>query len=164
MKKKAGWFPVYRDMLDEWSWMDEGTSHRKEAWMDLMAMASFGEHKADVNGRTVNLKVGEIGTTKESLATRWKWSTTKVTHFLQQLSEHGMIRVKTGNRYTIIEILGYAGLLGSGKQKKKSRKKAPGKDSRPEKSENTVRQEKPREETEEENSGEEDGWLYLTIP
>ena len=101
-----GWNKIYRSIQDHWLWTCEPFS-RGQAWIDLLLMANHKDAKVMVNGSLEFVERGQRITAIRKLANRWKWSTKKVTHFLDQLVKDNMIEYSTNNSKTLITILNY---------------------------------------------------------
>ena len=101
-----GWNKIYRSIQDHWLWTCEPFS-RGQAWIDLLLMANHKEAKIMVNGSLEVVGRGQRITSIRKLSDRWKWSTKKVTHFLDQLVKDDMIEYISDSSKTVITILNY---------------------------------------------------------
>ncbi|MBS6504221.1 MAG: hypothetical protein KH415_21885 [Clostridium sp.] len=101
-----GWNKIYRSIQEHWLWTCEPFS-RGQAWIDLLLMANHKEAKIMVNGNLEVVERGQRITSIRKLSDRWKWSTKKVTHFLDQLVKDNMIEYTSNNSKTVITILNY---------------------------------------------------------
>lgn len=101
-----GWNKIYRSIQEHWLWTCEPFS-RGQAWIDLLLMANHKEAKIMINSSLEVVERGQRITSIRKLSDRWKWSTKKVTHFLDQLVKDNMIRYKSDSSKTVITILNY---------------------------------------------------------
>lgn len=101
-----GWNKIYRSIQEHWLWTCEPFS-RGQAWIDLLLMVNHKSAKVMVNGNLIIVERGQSITSIRKLSDRWKWSTKKVTHFLEQLVKDNMIEYITDNAKTVITIINY---------------------------------------------------------
>ena len=101
-----GWNKIYRSIQEHWLWTCEPFS-RGQAWIDLLLMVNHKSAKVMVNGNLIIVERGQRITSIRKLSDRWKWSTKKVTHFLEQLVKDNMIEYITDNSKTVITIINY---------------------------------------------------------
>ena len=57
--------------------------------LKLLFKAAFKPHATWFKGKEYHLNVGELVTSQRDLASRWKWSRSKVRRFLDDLYRHG---------------------------------------------------------------------------
>lgn len=95
-ERATNWFCVSRDIF---SHSIVGIHNRPytelEAWLSLLAMAQYEPTKRVNKGQIVVLDPGQLMAAHSFLATRWKWSHSKVRRFLDLLMMDAMI-----TRYT----------------------------------------------------------------
>lgn len=101
-----GWNKIYRSIQEHWLWTCEPFS-RGQAWIDLLLMANYKEAKIMVNGNLEVVERGQRITSIRKLSDRWKWSTKKVTHFLDQLVKDKMIEYISDSSKTVVTIVNY---------------------------------------------------------
>ena len=101
-----GWNKIYRSIQEHWLWTCEPFS-RGQAWIDLLLMANHKEAKIMVNGNLEVVERGQRITSITKLSDRWKWSTKKVTHFLDQLVKDKMIEYISDSSKTVVTIVNY---------------------------------------------------------
>ncbi|WP_300382092.1 hypothetical protein [Clostridium sp.] len=101
-----GWNKIYRNIQDHWIWTCEPFS-RGQAWIDLLLMANHKDNKIMINGTLEIVERGQRVTSVRKLSDRWKWSTKKVTHFLDQLVKDKMIDYESDTSKTLVSILNY---------------------------------------------------------
>ena len=86
---------------------------RGEAWEDLLFKAAFKPHATWFKGKEYHLNVGELVTSQRDLASRWKWSRSKVRRYLEDLYEHGEAAHRTdqfaAHTATVVTIYRLAG-------------------------------------------------------
>lgn len=101
-----GWNKIYRSIQEHWLWTCEPFS-RGQAWIDLLLMANHKEAKIMINGNLEVIERGQRVTSIRKLSDRWKWSTKKVTHFLDQLVKDNMIEYISDSSKTVVTVLNY---------------------------------------------------------
>ena len=92
-------------------WITEQAFSRKEAYIDLYALA-FDSHQNDsevipINDSLVRIFSGQVARGLRTLAIRWNWSTKKVNGFLQKLDDYGYIKIVMRHPVTVIELKNY---------------------------------------------------------
>ncbi len=103
-KGRVGFVAVYRKIQDHWLWQDKD---RFFAWMDILISAQFHDAEKIVHGCLIKVPRGSWFVAQKTLETRWGWSKTKVRHFLNTLTDEGMITTKSTPNGTIITIVKY---------------------------------------------------------
>ena len=99
-----GWIILERKITEHWVWEDAKFAYR---WIDLLMGANYANAKRSIGSQLVMCKRGELITTREALARRWKTSPSSVGRFLHLLAREGMIRLDSGSRMTHITICHY---------------------------------------------------------
>lgn len=90
--KNAGWFAVARDIFDHpVIGIHDRAFSEFEAWLWLLANASYEQRKVLNKGRPILLDPGQLMAAHSFLATRWKWSSDKVRWYLKRLATECMI-------------------------------------------------------------------------
>lgn len=108
MSTDKGYIKVYRDIRDHWIWRDnEEPFSRGQAWIDLILMANHEDRKILFNGKLVPVNRGSRITSLRKLAERWRWSTHKVSDFLNMLEREGMIKQARDSKKTLLTIIKY---------------------------------------------------------
>lgn len=116
-ERAGNWFAVSREIF---SHPIVGIGDRAytdlEAWLSLLAMASYETKKAMNKGTVIMLDPGDLMAAHAYLATRWKWNVGKVRWFLNRLHTEAMITrhcakqdgKRNSNQIQIISICNYA--------------------------------------------------------
>jgi len=86
-----GWIKLPRDIVKHSIWQKEEPFCWKAAFIDLMLLANFEAHPYFFNEQEFLVNPGEIITSQEKLALRWKWSRGRVYRFLEKLKDIGEI-------------------------------------------------------------------------
>lgn len=100
-------FKIYRSLLDDPLWLGEPFTYG-QAWVDLIGRANFADKDNFYRGRFQRIGRGQIATSQQELADRWKWSRHKVNTFLRNLERAAMVTTKTTTNGTTITIEKYA--------------------------------------------------------
>lgn len=87
----TGWIRLHRSIMEHWLWKDEPFS-KAQAWIDLLLLVNHQEKKMFISGTLCLVHRGEMKTSFNFLAKRWKWNRKKVVSFLNVLSSDGMIK------------------------------------------------------------------------
>jgi phage-related minor tail protein len=101
-----GYISLHRQIEDNWIWLSEPFS-KGQAWVDLLLLASHSESIFYIRGNKIELKCGEIGWSKEKLASRWKWSRKKVLNFLETLEKEQQITQQKLSSIVVLKINNY---------------------------------------------------------
>ena len=99
-----GWIKLHRKVTLNWIW--ENPEYLK-AWIDLMMMANHEPRKKLINNNLVEIGTGQRDLSVRFLSDRWKWSPNKVSRFLRNLKNDGMVNTATDTGQTIITICNY---------------------------------------------------------
>lgn len=95
-----GYIKLYRQMLD-WGWYDD--TNTKVVFLHLLLTASF----KDVEWHGIQLKRGDVVTSRRSLAEDLKMSERNVRTALEHLKTTHEVTIKTYPKYSIISIQNY---------------------------------------------------------
>ena len=108
-KTKDGWYLLQRSVTDNPVWTCDEPFGKRGAYIDLLLMANY-EDKQLILSRsknTVTIRRGQLLTSYERLADRWKWGKRKVMTYLDQLEQVGLIE-KSGMPYgTLLTLVEY---------------------------------------------------------
>lgn len=108
--KHTGWYKLRRSLLDSNFWKMEEPFGKRDAYIDLLLLANYEEkpfypkHSSDV----ITVHVGQLVTSYDSLALRWKWSKKRVANFLNQLEKGNAISREIFNFGTVLTLLQYS--------------------------------------------------------
>jgi hypothetical protein len=102
-----GYIKLNRKFFQNFLWNEPRVYSRAEAWIDLIQLSRFEDTNEIINGRVIEVHRGELPASRRFLELRWGWSNTKVSNFLETLSDSGMINHKKRHRQTIITLLNY---------------------------------------------------------
>lgn len=103
---QKGYISLHRQIEDNWLWFAEPFS-KGQAWVDLLLLASHSGSTFFIRGNKIDLKTGEIGYSKEQLASRWKWSRKKVLNFLKILEKEQQITQHKTPSIVIVRLVNY---------------------------------------------------------
>lgn len=99
-----GWVSVYRKIQDK-SWYRD--SEYVHVWLHLILNANHSNKKVWVNGQEVELKRGQLLTSRKAISDKTGVTQSKIYRILNRYeSEHQIEQQKT-NKYTIITIVNY---------------------------------------------------------
>ena len=101
-----GWVKVHRKIWDNKIWTSEPFT-RGQAWIDLLLLANHEYGYFYLRDHKVEVERGQVGWSQLKLATRWKWSRTKVRKFLNDLEKEQQIKQQQSHTTSIITILNY---------------------------------------------------------
>jgi hypothetical protein len=102
----GGYYRMHR------GWMDHpvlrgGKFSRRDAWVWLIEHASWTNRRFEIEGRTVELKRGQLTASVRYLATAWGWPKSVVARFITRLKTGTMIGTDSGTGQLIITICNY---------------------------------------------------------
>lgn len=87
-----GYLSIDRKLFSHWIWKTNEPFDKRSAWIDLIQMATYTEHKGqNYKGEFTVIKRGEIHTSMLYLSKRWKWDRRKVKRFLDGMAVDGML-------------------------------------------------------------------------
>lgn len=112
---KQGWIALHRKTLDNPLWETEPFT-RGQAWIDLLLLANHKEGKIIVRDNVITVERGQVGWSQKRLATRWKWSRTKVRNFLKYLENEQQIIQHKNYVSSLITIVNYNKYQSKGQQ------------------------------------------------
>lgn len=108
MENNKYWIKVHRKIRESALWESNEAFDRRSAWIDLLMEANVKDHDVCYKGAVIKVKRGDVYTSIRKLATRWHWSTGKVTRFLKILEDLNMIRKnKRIKSVTLLTIVNY---------------------------------------------------------
>lgn len=102
-----GFIKLDRKLFQSELWLREQFTYG-QAWVDLIAMANWTDKDKFYRNQHQKVKRGQIVTSQQSLADRWKWSRRQVRTYLRNLNESNMVTIKSTRNYTTITIVNYA--------------------------------------------------------
>lgn len=102
-----GWISIHRQLQEHWLWKSKEPFDKRSAWIDLLLMANHQKEKVEFDKDFIEVERGQRITSLEKLAKRWKWSRHKVSDYLNQLEQDGMLVQVRDNKKTLISIENY---------------------------------------------------------
>lgn len=99
----AGWIKLWRQIQDNPVWRRKPYSYG-QAWVDLLLLTNHQPGCIWPRGMPLHIEAGQVGYSKESLASKWGWSRGKVTRFLNMLENERQIVQHKSNVTTVITI------------------------------------------------------------
>jgi len=108
-----GWIKLDRQIQDNFLYSAEPFD-KCHAWIDLLFLASHKDEEFYHKGRLIKLKRGQLITSPEKLAKRWKWSKNKVYRFLRVLSDADMVIRNGTPNGTALTLVNYSKFQGRG--------------------------------------------------
>lgn len=106
-ENRQGFIKLHRRVFSHWLWDEVREITKFEAFIDLLQLAAFEPTKRVVSGRVIEVPKGGIAASERFLSTRWKWSRTKVRHFLEMLESDGMAKQEKDQGNTVIILCNY---------------------------------------------------------
>ena len=103
----GGWIKIYRKIQEHWIWKSSEKFDKRSAWIDLLLLVNHKEEKVRFDNDFIIVERGQIITSLEKLADRWKWSRHKVSDFLDRLEWDGMLVQVRDRKKTLISIENY---------------------------------------------------------
>lgn len=100
------WIKLNRSIMEHWLWSGE-TFSRGQAFIDLLLLAAYADHKVMSQGRMIDVKRGSMITSVRYLAGRWGWSKDKTLKFLNDLESDGIIIKESDTKRTVLTIVNY---------------------------------------------------------
>ena len=107
MMQVVGWMKFYRKIQENWIWQSDEPYCMRSAWDYILLNANFEDVKIMRRGQLVEVKRGQMITSLRELSNEWKWSTGKVTRFLNRLEKENMILKKDTKNGTLLTVVNY---------------------------------------------------------
>ena len=106
MTNDNGYIKLPRSLFNSKEWKTERTFTLIEAYIDLQLMAYYGTAPTTrvVNYKKVTLNNGQLATTRNFLAQRWGWASSRVRRELMKLAEQGYIQLVGQSSYSVITV------------------------------------------------------------
>ena len=101
-----GWIKRHRQIIEHPDYFSEPFT-RVMAWIDLLMLANHKGMNMYVRGNKVEIKRGDTAIAQETLATRWKWSRSKVRRYLNELEKDRQIVQQKSNVISTISVVNY---------------------------------------------------------
>lgn len=102
-----GFIKIDRELLQSDFWLREPFTYG-QAWVDLIGLANWAEKDKFFRHQHQKVKRGQLVTSQQFLAERWKWSRNKVRTYLRNLERAGMVTTESTTNYTTVTIEKYA--------------------------------------------------------
>ena len=109
MAKRKGWIPIYRSILNSSIWNIDEPFTDRSAYVDLLLMANYEDKQMIPRGnkKVITIHRGELLTSYEHLAERWKWSRGKVIRYLKMLEQCNLVHIHGTAYGTTLTLLEY---------------------------------------------------------
>jgi hypothetical protein len=104
---ERGVYAVDRGVFEHDLFASDDPYSRLEAWLRVLADASWKHRRRRVAGKVFELQRGQLVASLRFLASQWRWSEPRVRRFLAALVSEGMIDVSTDAGVTVITICKY---------------------------------------------------------
>lgn len=98
-----GWIKIPREILNDDFFFDSQAS-KKEAVVDLFSMTAYKPSSVVIRGIDIQLKVGQVAVSVNTLHERWKWGKDKVSSFLKELESRSLITIQRSKLVNIITV------------------------------------------------------------
>lgn len=102
-----GWISLHRQIQEHWIWKTKEPFDKRSAWIDLLLLVNHQSEKIEFDNKFIEVERGQRITSLEKLAIRWKWSRHKVSDFLNNLEQDGMLVQVRDKKKTLISIENY---------------------------------------------------------
>ena len=102
-----GWISLHRQLQEHWLWKSKEPFDKRSAWIDLLLMVNQKKEKVEFDKGFIEVERGQRITSLEKLSKRWRWSRHKVSDYLNQLEQDGMLVQVRDNKKTLISIENY---------------------------------------------------------
>lgn len=102
-----GWISLHRQLQEHWLWKSKEPFDKRIAWIDLLLMVNHQKEKVEFDKGLIEVERGQRITSLEKLSKRWRWSRHKVSDYLNQLEQDGMLVQVRDNKKTLISIENY---------------------------------------------------------
>ena len=125
MSEISNYIPVSRKIFEHLFWCEDRVYSRFEAWLDIIQCTRFEDTELLIGNRLITVKRGQLPVSLRYLAERWKWSTKKVSGFLDLLILAQMITKETLKEtgQTLITVCNYDIYNFNPKKRKRQKKR-----------------------------------------
>ncbi|MCT4665641.1 MAG: hypothetical protein N4A45_10445 [Flavobacteriales bacterium] len=93
-----------REYFNSPFWNEERVYSKAEAWLDLLEQARFEASTELINGKAIELEIGEIPVSIRYLEKRWKWGNTKVRNFMKLLIKQRYATQRTTQGQSLLSV------------------------------------------------------------
>lgn len=104
---ERGVFAVDRSIWEHDFLVDSSPFSRREAWLWLVSEAAWKPHRRRIAGKSYELSRGQLAASMRFIASKWRWTETRVRRFLKGLISEGMLDAKTDAGLSILTICNY---------------------------------------------------------
>lgn len=101
-----GYFRLHRSVMSHHLFASGRLSER-EAWIWLIAEASYRDHKVRWRNQMIDIKRGQVPTSYRKMADAWGWGVNRVVNFLKLLKNEKMLDTATDTGFVVITICNY---------------------------------------------------------
>lgn len=101
-----GFIKLDRQIAENWLWNKKPFSEG-QAWIDLILLADYKDHKNPYKGEIVTYKRGTVNLSISALAIRWGWGRDRARRFLHLLESDGMLHLNATTNRTTITLVNY---------------------------------------------------------
>ena len=89
-----GYILLHRQIWENEIWQDTEPFNKRDAWIDLLLMANHSDKEMLSGTKTVKIERGQIHTSVQNLAKRWRWNPKRVRRFIGLLCDLEMVQAK----------------------------------------------------------------------
>lgn len=116
-----GWIKLSRKIRQSPIWSAKSPYDERSAWIELLLSATYDKSEIydHASKSVIKLEPGQMLTSIKGLSETWQWSTSKVSRYLNNLQEMGMIAQNRTTKYTVITICNWAKYQGQADKVKK---------------------------------------------
>lgn len=101
-----GYLPVPRSFFEDY-FSQKAVFEDPDAYIDLQQIACYKPTVRLINGKSINLTIGEIAASERYLRNRWGWSRTKVRNFKEKLIKNQQLNQRKDQGETILILSNY---------------------------------------------------------
>ena len=109
-----GYISIHRKIWDNDIWQTKEPFDVRSAWIDLLLMANHADNDCVMGKSLVRIKRGQLHTSINHLAKRWRWSDKKVRRYLTLLKDLQMVQIKGTPNGTTLTLVKYGVYQGKG--------------------------------------------------
>src|SRR5262249_3070576 len=107
----SGWIKLHRQIQGSRIYPSKRRYTQFEAWIDLLLSANWEDSQIRRGYQRIDVKRGQVFTSRVALAQKWAWDRKSVLRFLLSLHRDNMVDIKTSKGrdtgYTLLTILNY---------------------------------------------------------
>ena len=102
-----GYILLHRQIWDDEIWKSKEPFDLRSAWIDLLMMANHADNESVKGKSVITIKRGQLLTSYDHLAKRWRWSKGKVRRTIELMVKLNMVHADSTTNGTTLTLVNY---------------------------------------------------------